>query len=115
MSELFYLEDDRICGQTDGAMEYGQITYSLRSKAITEKMQAEFIEVGMGEPSEKIGDIYSDSFREAFEYSENEILTIDFDNTLQTADDFVDLARQCLDIAKRLKEDKQKDLILYCY
>lgn len=115
MAELDYASDDRIYGQTDGAMEYGMITYQLRSKAITEKMQAEFIEVGEGKASDKIGDINSESFLSAFEYSDNEILTLTFDNTFGDASDFRKLAKACIDFAEKIEADTKKDLIVYCF
>lgn len=116
MSEFFYDEKtDRIIGQTDGAMEYGMITYSLRSKKITEKLQRQFISEGLYSDQDIVGDIYSDSFSEAFEYAENEVYQITFDNTLNSPDDFKGLAEKVLEYAKRLENDTEKDLIVYCY
>jgi hypothetical protein len=116
MAELGQGDDGRISGQTDGAMEYGMITYQLRSKAITEKKQAEMLSERPDlYPHETKGDIHSHSFIEGFEYSDNEIFTLTFDNDLYDADDFRKLAAKCIEMAEKIEADKQNDLIVYCF
>ena len=116
MAELNQSDDGRISGQTDGAMEYGMITYQLRSKAITEKMQAEMLSERPDlYPHETKGDIHSSSFLEAFEYSDNEIFTLTFDNDLYDGDDFRKLATKCIEMAEKIEADKENDLIVYCF
>jgi len=116
MSELNQSNDGRISGQTDGAMEYGMITYQLRSKVITEKKQVEMLtERPDLYPYETKGDIYSSSFLEAFEYCDNEILTLTFGNDLYDGDDFRKLATKCIEMAEKIEADKENDLIVYCF
>jgi hypothetical protein len=89
--------------------DYGMLEYSLKDRQSVEKLQKELIEVGEGEPSDDIGDLRSDSFGEAFDYTDN-VKTVSI-GMPTTPDDIAELAEKLIDFAETWR--KNPNLVLH--
>ena len=92
-----------ICSEV---FDYGMVEYSLKSRSAVETLQKELIE---NYPTDKVGDMESDSFEEAFDYTDK-IHTVEIDMA-SSPDDLKKYAKKLIDLADKWAKDK--DLILY--
>jgi hypothetical protein len=85
------------------SFDYGFLEYSLKDRQAVETLQKQMIADNVYPDNEMIGDLRSDSFGEAFDYTDN-VKTVSI-GMPKTPDDIAELAEKLIDFAETWRKN----------